>query len=117
LNVVSVYSFVAFAPFVTLLVLAAPDAHTQTPEARGAEVYAEQKCGLCHSVAGVGSRRGALDGIGSKLTEEEIRLWIVDATGMTERTKATRRPNMRDYKLPPNDLTALVSYLASLKKS
>lgn len=88
----------------------------QTPEARGAEVYAAQKCAVCHSIAGVGNRRGALEGVGTKLTPEEIRAWIVDATGMTAKTNAPRRPVMRDYKLPPDDLTALVAYMVSLKK-
>lgn len=81
----------------------------------GATVYAAQKCGVCHSIAGVGNRRGVLDNVGARLTPEEIRLWIVDATGMTEKTKALRRPVMRNYTLPAADLAALVTYLASLK--
>jgi mono/diheme cytochrome c family protein len=90
--------------------------HAQTGDARGAEVYAAQKCGVCHSIAGVGNQRGALDGVGSKLTEEEIRAWIVDAAGMTEKTGAARRPVMRSYKLAPEDLDALVRFLFALKK-
>ncbi len=96
-------------------VIGIPALDAQTPEARGAEVYAAQKCSVCHSIAGVGNRRGSLDGVGGKLTEEEIRFWIVDATGMTEKTKAARRPVMRDYKLPAEDVAALVRYMASLK--
>ena len=87
----------------------------QGSAAVGATVYAAQKCGVCHSIAGVGNRRGALDNVGTRLTPEEIRLWIVDATGMTEKTKAPRRPVMRNYVLPAADLAALVTYLASLK--
>lgn len=101
---------------IILATILAAAVHAQTPEARGVEVYAAQKCAVCHSIAGVGNRRGALDGVGTKLTPEEIRAWIVDATGMTAKTKALRRPVMRDYKLPPEDLTALVAYMVSLEK-
>ena len=85
--------------------------------AKGAKVYADQKCSLCHSIAGKGNPKGSLDGIGSKLKAEEIHQWIVDPVGMTEKAKATRKPPMpAKYKtLPKEDLDALVAYLASLK--
>jgi mono/diheme cytochrome c family protein len=86
-----------------------------TTAAHGAEVYVAQKCALCHSIAGKGNPRGALDDVGSRLTPDEIRQWIVDATGMTEKTKAARKPVMRNYKLSVEDLAALVAYLESLK--
>jgi mono/diheme cytochrome c family protein len=86
-----------------------------TTAARGAEVYVAQKCALCHSIAGKGNQRGALDDVGSRLTADELRQWIVDATGMTEKTKAARKPVMRNYKLSNEDLAALVAYLESLK--
>jgi mono/diheme cytochrome c family protein len=84
---------------------------------RGQKVYVAQKCQNCHSVAAKGNKKGPLDDIGTKLTEEEIRLWIVDAPAMTSKTKATRKPLMKAYKdLPPEDLEALVAYMKSLKK-
>ncbi len=84
---------------------------------KGAEVYAAQKCGLCHSIGDKGNKKGPLDGVATKLKNEEVREWIVDAKGMTAKTKAPRKPAMRAYpKLPKEDLDALVVYLASLKK-
>jgi mono/diheme cytochrome c family protein len=84
---------------------------------RGQKVYVEQKCGNCHSVDGKGNKKGPLDEVGTKLTEEEIRLWIVDAPAMTAKTKATRKPVMKAYKdLPKEDLDALVAYMKSLNK-
>jgi mono/diheme cytochrome c family protein len=84
---------------------------------QGKKVYAAQKCNLCHSVAGVGKKTGPLDGVGTKLTADEIRAWIVDAKGMTAKTKATRKPEMKNYaSLAPADLDALVAYMQSLKK-
>ena len=85
--------------------------------AQGEKVYAAQKCSPCHAVAGKGNAKGALDAVGSKLSADEIRQWIVDAPGMTAKTKAARKPLMKSYpSLPKADLDALVAYMQSLKK-
>ena len=84
--------------------------------ARGEKVYADQKCTLCHSVGDKGNKKGPLDGVASKLKADEIREWIVDAKGMTAKTKATRKPEMKAYTLPKEDVDALVAYLVTLKK-
>ena len=82
----------------------------------GKQVYAAQKCQVCHSVAGVGNKRGALDDVGVRLKAEEIRQWIVAAPEMTAKVKAERKPVMKAYpNLPKDELDALVMYLASLK--
>ena len=85
--------------------------------AKGAKVYADQKCSVCHSIAGKGNPKGALDDVGSKLKADEIRAWIVDAKGMTAKTGAARKPEMKSYaSLPKDDVDALVAYLQTLKK-
>jgi mono/diheme cytochrome c family protein len=84
--------------------------------AAGEKVYVDQKCSVCHSVAGKGNQKGALDDVGSKLTADEIRMWITDAKAMTAKTKATRKPPMREYTLPKDQLDPLVAYLSALKK-
>jgi mono/diheme cytochrome c family protein len=84
--------------------------------AAGQKVYADQKCSVCHSIAGKGNAKGSLDGVGSRLAAEDIRSWIVDAKAMTAKHKATRKPEMRTYNLPKGDVDALVAYLVSLKK-
>ena len=85
-------------------------------KAKGAQVYADQKCSVCHAIAGKGNAKGALDDIGSKRSAEEIRQWLVDAKAMTVKTKADRKPEMKAYSLPKDEVDALVAYLASLKK-
>jgi mono/diheme cytochrome c family protein len=83
---------------------------------RGAKVYAAERCSTCHSVAGKGNTRGALDKVGTTLSTDEIRQWIVAAPEMTEKAKATRKPLMKAYpNLSKDDLEALVAYLQSLK--
>ena len=53
----------------------------------GMKVYAAQKCGVCHSIEGKGAKKGPLDGVGTKLSAEEIRQWIVNAPEMTTKAK------------------------------
>jgi cbb3-type cytochrome c oxidase subunit III len=86
--------------------------------ARGKEVYATAKCSTCHSIEGKGNKKGPLDGVGSKLTAEEILLWHTDPKTMSAKTKSTRKPAMTSYaaKLSKSDLDAVVAYMVSLKK-
>jgi mono/diheme cytochrome c family protein len=90
---------------------AAQDAKTQ-----GAKVFADQKCALCHSLDGKGNPKGPMEDALRQLSDDEIRAWITDAKGMTEKTKATRKPPMKEFKLPKKDVDALVAYLSSMKK-
>ena len=84
---------------------------------KGESVYGAQKCQICHAIAGKGSKSNPLDGVGKKLTADEIRQWIVNPTEMTAKIKSTKKPPMpnRYSKLPPADIDSLVAYLASLK--
>ena len=84
--------------------------------AKGQTVYMAQKCSICHAIAGKGNVKGSLDGVGTKLSGDDLRQWIADAPGMTAKTKAPRKPAMKSYTLPKEDLDALVAYLQSLKK-
>ena len=61
---------------------------------KGETIYAAQKCAICHSIAGKGNQKGSLDGVGTKLSADEIRMWIVSAPEMTAKTKAARTPVM-----------------------
>jgi len=83
---------------------------------KGEQLFADQKCTLCHSVGDKGNKKGALDGVAAKLKATEIREWITDAKGMTVKTKTTRKPDMKAYSLPKEDVDALVAYLETLKK-
>jgi mono/diheme cytochrome c family protein len=82
---------------------------------RGEQVYTEQKCGLCHSIGDRGNKKGPLDGVASKYSADQLRQWIVDAKGMTAKAKAARKPEMKNYALPKEDVDALVAYMQTLK--
>ena len=84
---------------------------------KGMKVYTEQKCSLCHSIAGKGNAKGSLDGVAAKLKTAEIREWITDPKGMTVKMKAERKPLMKAYpNLPKEDVDALVAYMMTLNK-
>ncbi len=79
-------------------------------EDRGMEVYAMQKCALCHSVSGIGGKKMALDGVGSRLKPEDLRKWVQSPRSMKADTTMKSYPN-----LPEKDLRDLVAYLSTLK--
>ena len=99
-----------------LSVAGAASAEAQDAKAQGARVFADQKCSVCHSIAGKGNSKGPLDDIGKKDSSDEIRAWITDAKGMTAKTKAARKPEMKAYTLPKEDVDELVAYLTAMKK-
>jgi mono/diheme cytochrome c family protein len=102
------------------LVLAMPSvAAAQDPALikKGQEIYTAQKCQTCHSVAGKGKKDNPLDGVGKKLSADDIRAWIVTPVEMTKKAASKKKPVMPNKwsKLPAADLDALVAYLESLK--
>lgn len=102
--------------FGVLLLVGFASVASAQDKAKGEAVYTAQKCSLCHSIAGKGNPKGALDDVGTKLKADEIRAWIVDAKGQTAKTGATRKPEMKAYSLPKEDVDNLVAYLQTLKK-
>jgi mono/diheme cytochrome c family protein len=101
---------------IVLSIVFAASAAAQDSKAAGERVYGEQKCSICHSLAGKGNAKGPLDDVGTKLSADEIRAWIADAKAMTLKTKAPRKPEMKAYSLPKEEVDALVTYLSALKK-
>lgn len=99
---------------VLCVVLAIPAA-AQDLKARGEKLFVDQKCTLCHSVAGKGNVKGPLDDVGHKDSAADIRAWITDANAMTAKTGATRKPAMKQFSLEQGDVDALVAYLTTLK--
>jgi len=100
---------------VLCLGFAAAAAAQDAKATKGQQLFTDQKCTLCHSIGDKGNKKGPLDGVAGKLSADEIRSWITDSKGMTARTKATRKPEMKAYTLPKDDVDALVAYLTMLK--
>lgn len=85
---------------------------------RGKHVYAREKCATCHQIERKGNSRFPLDGVGSRLSAEQLRRWITDTAKMED--ALPRMPAVRmsatKYHLSPADLDALVAYLQTLKE-
>jgi mono/diheme cytochrome c family protein len=113
-------SMMVMAAAVALTAMTAGVASAQDLKAKGEKVYADQKCSMCHSIAGKGNTKGPLDDVGKKLTADEIHQWIVDPAAATAKAKAERKPPMTSVAakmkaLSKDDVDALVAYLSSLK--
>jgi mono/diheme cytochrome c family protein len=86
-----------------------------TDSARGRLVFRQQGCERCHSVAGEGSRRYPLDGVGRARTREQLRAWTVAEESVTDSlSPSAARAKRRYQQLPEADLQALLEYLGRL---
>jgi len=74
----------------------------------GKQVYERERCATCHSIQGKGNRRYPLDGVSARLSQEDIRRWIVSPAEMKAGVKK------KAYQLSDQDLAALLGYLGSL---
>jgi mono/diheme cytochrome c family protein len=101
----------------TALILWAAGAFAQGNAAHGKQLFTDNKCGVCHSIAGTGNKKGPLDEVGAKLSADDIRGWITSAPEMAAKVKADRKPPMKSYPdLSKSDVDDLVAYLSALKK-
>jgi len=75
----------------------------------GRQVYAVQKCSLCHSIAGSGGEV-ALDGVGARLKQDDFRKRIRTPKEVKANSEMKEYPN-----LPEKDLANLIAYLMTLK--
>ncbi len=83
---------------------------------RGKQVFQDQGCARCHSVAGVGSARSPLDGVGARLSSSEIRGRAIGTPDRQDSLPpAVFRAKQAYQKLPEDDIVALVVYMQSLR--
>jgi mono/diheme cytochrome c family protein len=111
-------STLLFTMLALAAVLALPrSAAGQDAAKKGQDVYTAQKCQMCHAIAGKGNKANPLDGIGAKLSADDIKQWITHPTEAAAKAKSTKKPPMpaKYGSLPAADLDALVAYIQSLK--
>ncbi len=82
----------------------------------GRAVFEAQGCLGCHSVAGKGSPRSPLDGVGARLSRQQLSEWAIGAASVADnlspRALQAKRANAQ---LPREDMDALLDYLESLR--
>lgn len=103
---------------VALAFCALPALAQQATAAAGEKLMADKKCIVCHSVNGAGNKKGPiLDGVGAKLSRDDIRGWITNAPEMAAKANIDRKPPMKAYTdLTKDEVDSLVAYLVTLKK-
>jgi len=75
----------------------------------GRNVFAAQKCSLCHSIAGSGGGQ-SLDGVGARLKPDDFRKRIKAPKDVKAGSGMKAYPN-----LPEKDINDLIAYLGTLK--
>jgi hypothetical protein len=84
--------------------------------ARGRVVYQAQGCEGCHSIAGVGSPRSPLDGVGARRTAAELRAWTLGLPAVADSLPpAMLRLKQGFAEIPAEELDALMVFLGSLR--
>ena len=94
---------------------AAADAASSERLARGRAVLEANDCLRCHSIAGAGSPRSPLDGVGARVPRAELHDWVIASDAVKDELSpraATAKAAYRE--LPAEDMEALLDYLASL---
>jgi cytochrome c553 len=92
------------------IMLCAP-LYAQGSAADGKKVFDREKCSMCHN-----AKMNSLQGVGTKLTADEIREWIENPTAAAQKSKSTSKMKMPAKKLSKADVDNLVAYLQTLKK-
>jgi cytochrome c2 len=76
---------------------------------QGREVFAVQKCSLCHSIEGSGGDE-ALDGVGARLKPDDLRKRIRAPKDVKTGSEMKAYPNLTE-----RDINSLIAYLQTLK--
>ncbi len=84
----------------------------------GRKIYESKGCAKCHMIGGRGNRMLPLDGVGAKLSEEDITRWLTKTEQMEDALPKAPAIKMstRKYDFNDADLAAIVAFLKSLKK-
>lgn len=88
----------------------------------GKKLYATYKCDKCHQIAGKGSKKGPLDGVGSKLSAADMKRWFTHPAEME--AKLEKKPKgtdamsygLKSKGIEPAEIDALVAYMLTLTK-
>jgi len=93
-----------------------PPLATAADSLRGRAVYERHGCARCHSVAGQGSPRYPLDGVGRRRTRPQLHDWTVGAEVLADSLPPSAfRTKQAFADIPAADLEDLIHFLASLQ--
>ena len=88
----------------------------------GKKLWDQKECAKCHTIAGKGERQSkysALDDVGARAKEADIRMWMKDPKKMAAELDHTPKTKMSSkiaqMKLTDADIDALTAYMLTLK--
>ena len=90
--------------------------------ADGKKLYATYKCDKCHMIAGKGSKKGPLDGVGAKLSAAEIKKWMTEPAEMEKTLEKPPKGTdamsnaLKTKGIEPGEIDSLVAYMRTLTK-
>lgn len=88
----------------------------QRDSAAGRAVFVKAGCERCHSVAGVGSRRYPLDGVGARRSAASLREWALGTGAVRDSLSPSALRAKESYaRMPAQELAALLTYLGTLR--
>ena len=110
---------VVFTAIALLAQATPPAADDAKTIAAGRRIYAGKKCAECHQIAGHGNSRFPLDGVGARLSAEDLRRWFTHTREMenAQPKRPAIRMSSRRYRFSDAELDALVAYLQTLTEA
>lgn len=87
--------------------------------AKGRALFAEvnPRCTICHTVEGKGNPLSVLDGVGERVSRQEIQLWLRTPKEQAKKYGKTRKPPMLPYpEFEDAEIEALAAFIHSLPK-
>jgi len=97
--------------------LHAQESAVPADSARGREVFRARGCERCHSVAGTGSPRFPLDGVGARRTAAELLAWTIAEPAVRDSLSPSAVRAKRRYEgMAEADMQALIRYMAALRQ-
>jgi cytochrome c2 len=117
-----------FGVLTAAMLVAGPVVTAQSPDpklaSQGKKLYETYKCDKCHTINGRGTKKknGELDDVGGKLSAAELTKWLTDTKTMEAKLdnppKGTDAMSnaLKNKGIEPDEVTAIVAYLQTLKK-
>ncbi len=85
----------------------------------GKKLFSSKECTKCHQIEGKGNKINILDGVATKVTAADMHKWLTEPAAMEakldHKPKVKMSSKIKQLKLNPAEIDALVAYLQTLK--
>jgi len=81
----------------------------------GKKAYVDYDCKKCHRIGGPSKKLHDLDGVATRISDDEMRKWLMSPDDMTKKLKKKPATKMKKQDFKPGEVDALIAYLKTLK--